>query len=209
MSRVRTWSLLAVAAAAIGLAACGSSSSGSTTTTTAAPSSTTTSAPTTTTTGAAATGSTTTTAAAAATAGAVPGIAVIPTADRSPVGTAGHAPTIVVPKSTAPTELQAADLITGTGATAKAGDQITVQYVLATYSSGGEVQSSWDSQPFTFVLGEGNVIPGWDKGVVGMQVGGRRELIIPPSLGYGAQSPGSGIAANDTLVFIVDLVKVN
>jgi peptidylprolyl isomerase len=96
----------------------------------------------------------------------------------------------------------------GSGPAAKAGDNVTVQYVLATYSSGKVVQSSWTSQPFTFVLGEGQVIPGWDKGVVGMKAGGRRELVIPPSLGYGAQSPGSGIAANDTLVFVVDLQKI-
>ncbi len=86
---------------------------------------------------------------------------------------------------------------------------MTVQYVLATYSSGKVIQASWTSQPFTFTLGEGQVIKGWDEGVVGMKVGGRRELIIPPSLGYGANSPGAGIAANDTLVFVVDLLKVN
>jgi FKBP-type peptidyl-prolyl cis-trans isomerase len=80
--------------------------------------------------------------------------------------------------------------------------------VLATYSSRKVIQSSWTSNPFTFTLGQGQVIAGWDKGVVGMRVGGRRELIIPPSLGYGAQSPGAGIAANDTLVFVVDLLKV-
>ena len=71
------------------------------------------------------------------------------------------------------------------------------------------IQSSWTSQPFTFVLGEGQVIPGWDKGVVGMKVGGRRELIIPPSLGYKNHSPGPGIAANDTLVFVIDLLNVS
>ena len=84
-----------------------------------------------------------------------------------------------------------------------------MQYVLATYSSGKVVQSSWSSQPFTFTLGTGQVIPGWDEGVVGMQAGGRRELIIPPSLGYGDQAPGPGIAANDTLVFVVDVIKIN
>ncbi len=71
------------------------------------------------------------------------------------------------------------------------------------------IQSSWTSQPFTFTLGEGQVIKGWDEGVVGMKVGGRRELIIPASLGYGAQSPGAGISANDTLVFVIDLQKIN
>jgi peptidylprolyl isomerase len=96
----------------------------------------------------------------------------------------------------------------GKGPAAAAGDSISVQYVLATYSARKVIQSSWTSQPFQFTLGEGQVIPGWDQGVMGMKVGGRRELIIPPSLGYGAQSPGAGIAANDTLVFVVDLLKI-
>ena len=132
----------------------------------------------------------------------------IPSSDLSPAGTAGSAPTVIVPKSTAPSQLESSDLITGTGPAAKAGDTVTVQYVLATYSSGKVIQSSWTSQPFTFVLGQGQVIPGWDAGVAGMQVGGRRELIIPPAEGYGASSPGAGIAPNDTLVFVVDLLKI-
>jgi FKBP-type peptidyl-prolyl cis-trans isomerase len=115
---------------------------------------------------------------------------------------------VTVPSGTPPTQLESADLITGTGPGAKAGDSLTVQYVLATYSSGKVVQSSWTSQPFTFTLGEGMVIPGWDQGVVGMKAGGRRELIVPPSLGYKNQSPGPGIAANDTLVFVIDLQKI-
>ena len=135
-------------------------------------------------------------------------IAPIPAEDRSPAGTAGTQPTVTVPSGAPPTELQCADLITGTGPAAANGDNVTVQYVLATYSSGKVIQSSWSSQPFTFTLGQGQVIPGWDKGVVGMKVGGRRELIIPPSLGYGSQSPGAGIAANDTLVFVIDLQKI-
>lgn len=135
--------------------------------------------------------------------------ATIAVADRSPAGTWGTAPTVTVPSGTPPTTLQSADLITGTGQEAKAGDSVTVQYVLATYSSGKVIQSSWTSQPFTFTLGEGQVIKGWDEGVVGMRVGGRRELIIPPSLGYGNESPGAGITANDTLVFVVDLQKVS
>lgn len=134
-------------------------------------------------------------------------IGTIPAADRSPAGTAGTAPTVTVPSGPAPTQLESADLITGTGPKAVAGDKVTVQYVLATYSSGKVIQSSWTSQPFTFVLGQGQVIPGWDAGVAGMQAGGRRELIIPPAQGYGAQSPGPGITANDTLVFVVDLLK--
>jgi peptidylprolyl isomerase len=135
-------------------------------------------------------------------------IGAIPAADRSPAGTAGTAPTVVVPSSTPPTTLESADLITGTGPAAKNGDKLTVQYVLATYSSGKVVQSSWTSQPFPFRLGVTQLIKGWTVGMVGMKVGGRRELIIPPSLGYGAQSPGPGIAPNDTLVFVIDLQKI-
>jgi peptidylprolyl isomerase len=101
------------------------------------------------------------------------------------------------------------NLITGTGNQAKNGEGLVVQYVLATFSTHQVVQSSWASQPFSFKLGAGQVIEGWDEGLVGMRVGGRRELIIPPSLGYGAQSPGTGIAANDTLVFVVDLLKID
>ena len=181
MSRTRTLTLTLVvlSAATLGLAGCGSASSTPTTTTPAAP---------------------TTTAAAPA---------PIPAADLSPAGTAGTAPTVTVPPGAPPAGLESADLIHGSGPAAKAGDSVTVQYVLATYSSGKTIQSSWTSQPFTFTLGAGQVIPGWDQGVAGMQVGGRRELIIPPSLGYGAHSPGAGIAANDTLVFVVDLLKIN
>jgi peptidylprolyl isomerase len=142
--------------------------------------------------------------------GATVAISPIPTADLSPAGTAGQAPTVTVPAGTPPSGLQSADLIVGTGREAAPGDQVTVQYVLATYSAKKVIQSSWTSQPFTFTLGEGQVIPGWDKGVVGMHVGGRRELIIPPSLGYGATPPSGaqGIAANDTLVFVIDLLSI-
>jgi len=142
--------------------------------------------------------------------GAAVAISPIPTADLSPAGTAGQAPTVTVPTGTPPSGLQSADLIVGTGREAASGDQVTVQYVLATYSAEKVIQSSWTSQPFTFTLGEGQVIPGWDQGVVGMHVGGRRELIIPPSLGYGATPPSGaqGIAANDTLVFVIDLLSI-
>jgi peptidylprolyl isomerase len=176
-------------AAALGLAACSSSPSNS-------------SANTTTTT------TTTHAGNAAGGAGAAGAIAPIPAADVSPAGTAGSAPTVAVPSGRPPAHLESADLITGTGRAAAAGDNLTVQYVLATYSSGKVIQSSWTSQPFTFKLGAGQVIPGWDTGVVGMKAGGRRELIIPPSLGYGATSPGPGIAANDTLVFVIDVQKI-
>ena len=192
MSRLRVWPLAVLAASALGLGACGSStpsaSSSSTTASTAGaqPPATT----------------------AASTAPTSSVIAPIPSQDRSPAGSSGTAPTVVVPAGSPPTQLESADLIVGTGPAAAAGDSVTVQYVLATYSARTVIQSSWTSQPFQFTLGEGQVIPGWDKGVVGMRVGGRRELIIPPALGYGDQSPGPGISANDTLVFVIDLQKV-
>ncbi len=134
---------------------------------------------------------------------------LIPPADQSPAGTSGTAPTLVVPSSAPPTQLECADLIVGTGASAKVGSKISVQYVLGTYSTHQTIQSSWTSAPYQFTLGEGQVIAGWDQGVVGMKVGGRRELIIPPSLGYMDQAQGGGIAANDTLVFIIDLLSSN
>jgi len=187
MSRLGSWSWALLLASAIGLTACGGSPSSSSTSASASVPST----------GPSSTG-----------AGSSSTIATIPTQDRSPVGTAGTAPTVVVPSGAPPTQLESADLIVGTGPLARAGDDVTVQYILATYSSRKVIQSSWTSEPFQFTLGEGQVIPGWDRGVLGMRVGGRRELIIPPSLGYGAQSPGPGIAANDTLVFVIDLLKI-
>jgi peptidylprolyl isomerase len=206
VSRVRAFPLL-LAAGSLGIAGCGSTAKVTTTTTT-APVAATTTVPASTTTPTIATVLPDTTSTSSPSGASVSGIAEIPAQDRSPAGTWGKAPTVVVPAGVPPTQLEATDLITGSGALAEDGDSITVQYVLATYSSRKVIQSSWTSNPFPFTLGEGQVIPGWDKGVAGMRVGGRRELIIPPSLGYGAQSPGAGIAANDTLVFVVDLLKV-
>jgi peptidylprolyl isomerase len=80
--------------------------------------------------------------------------------------------------------------------------------VLGPCSSGKIIESSWTSQPSQFTLGAGQLIPGWDQGVVGMRVGRRRELNMRPSLGYGSDSSGPGVAANDTLVFIIDLVSI-
>lgn len=141
--------------------------------------------------------------------GALVAVTPIPVSDRSPSGTSGTAPTVTVPAGPPPTSLESADLIAGKGPFVTPGDSLTVQYVLASYSAGKVVQSSWTSQPFTFTLSTSDVIPGWVKGLVGMRVGGRRELIIPPSLAYKNRSPGAGIAANDTLVFVVDLIHVN
>src|SRR5438045_1428876 len=84
-------------------------------------------------------------------------------------------------------------------AAARPGDTVTVQYVGANYKGGKQFDASWDrGQPFTFPLGGGQVIPGWDKGVVGMKVGGRRELIIPPALGYGPRGSPPVIKPNET-----------
>jgi peptidylprolyl isomerase len=135
-------------------------------------------------------------------------VATVPVQDPSPAGTFGTAPTINVPPGAPPTQLAGSDLIVGTGPVVKMGDKVTAQYVLATYSTGQQIQTSWTSSPFSFVLAKGKIIDGWVGGVPGMRVGGRRELIIPPSLGYGSTSPTQGIAPNDTLVFIVDVVKV-
>jgi peptidylprolyl isomerase len=138
-------------------------------------------------------------------ASAVSGFPSIPCA--APAGTWGKAPTMVVPTTAAPKSLEVADLIKGTGATLKLGDKITAQYVLADYASHKILQSSWTSGAFTTTFAKGGLIPGWIDGLPGMKVGGRRELIIPPSLAYGA-SGQSPIPGNDTLVFIVDLVKI-
>lgn len=109
-----------------------------------------------------------------------------------------------------PKELVTNDLEEGTGAEAKAGDEVTVQYVGVNYKSGKEFDASWDrGEPFTFALGSGMVIPGWEEGIEGMKVGGRRELIIPPELGYGAAGSPPAIPPNETLVFVVDLEAIN
>jgi peptidylprolyl isomerase len=106
--------------------------------------------------------------------------------------------------------MEVSNLINGTGAVAESGETLEVEYVLATYSTHKVIQSSWTSQPYSFKLGGSPpaVIAGWEEGIPGMRVGGRRELIVPPALGYGASAPGGGIAANDTLVFVIDLKKI-
>lgn len=106
-----------------------------------------------------------------------------------------------------PTELQIVDLIEGDGATVTAGDGAVVQYWGLRWSDGGTFDASWTrGQPFTFALGAGQVIAGWDLGVEGMRVGGRRVLTIPPGLAYGDRGAGNVIGPGETLVFIVDLV---
>ena len=128
----------------------------------------------------------------------------------SPAGEFGTEPEVVAPGGKPPKKLETKDLIEGSGAEAKAGDEISVQYSGANFKTGEEFDSSWsrNAEPFTFTLGAGEVIPGWDQGIVGMKVGGRRELIIPPELGYGAAGSPPVIPPNETLVFVVDLLEV-
>lgn len=117
----------------------------------------------------------------------------------------------VIPRQSgaAPKVLIVQDLIVGTGTEAKSGDSVTVQYVGVLFANGKEFDSSWKAgKPFTFDLGSGGVIAGWDQGVEGMKVGGRRRLIIPADLAYGAAGSPPTIPANAALIFDVDLVSV-
>jgi peptidylprolyl isomerase len=118
-------------------------------------------------------------------------------------------PAVVPPSGPAPSKLVVKNLVTGTGPEAKAGDTVSVNYVGVLYHGGKEFDSSWKRhETFSFPLGKGQVIPGWDQGVVGMRVGGRRELIIPSALAYGAQGSPPTIPPNAPLVFVVDLLAV-
>ena len=121
-------------------------------------------------------------------------------------------PVFTVPTGAPPKKLVVTNLITGTGATAADGDELEVNYVGKLYSNGKIFDASWKDTPGKafgpFELGAGAVIPGWDQGLVGMKVGGRRELIIPPSLAYKAAGSPPTIPKNATLVFVVDLLSV-
>ncbi|MFI2781331.1 FKBP-type peptidyl-prolyl cis-trans isomerase [Streptomyces sp. ALB3] len=118
-------------------------------------------------------------------------------------------PGIEVPEGPVPTELTIRDLVVGDGPEAQPGRVVQVHYVGVTFASGREFDSSWErDRPFKFAVGGGKVIKGWDRGVRGMKVGGRREIIVPPRLGYGRQSPSSLIPAGSTLIFVVDLLTV-
>ena len=118
-------------------------------------------------------------------------------------------PKVKVPGGQPPKKLVIKDLIPGTGQAAKAGDPITVNYIGVNFKGGKMFDNSYDrGQPFPFQLGGGQVIPGWDQGLVGLKVGGRRELIIPPNLAYGPQGQPPTIKPNETLVFVVDLLSI-
>jgi peptidylprolyl isomerase len=119
-------------------------------------------------------------------------------------------PKIKPPKGPAPKELKVRDIVEGTGAEAKAGDTVTVDYVGVLYKNGKQFDASWDhGQPATFAVGVGQLIKGWDEGIPGMKVGGRRELIIPSDLAYGSQGAGADIPPNAPLIFVVDLKDVS
>jgi len=116
-------------------------------------------------------------------------------------------PSVTRPSGPAPHKLETKEIITGTGKQATTGDHVTVNYVGVLYSDGSKFDASWDrNEPFSFTLGAHEVIPGWEEGVEGMRVGGRRELIIPPELAYGANGSPPKIPPNETLIFVVDLL---
>jgi peptidylprolyl isomerase len=117
-------------------------------------------------------------------------------------------PEVDFPGGEPPTELDITDIWEGDGAVAKAGDTVQVHYVGVAYSTGEEFDASWNrGAPLEFRLGVGQVIAGWDQGVQGMRVGGRRQLVIPPALAYGDRGAGRGIGPGETLIFVCDLVS--
>lgn len=118
-------------------------------------------------------------------------------------------PTVDIPAGDPPAELVLEDLEIGAGAEATSGMNVIVHYVGVAWSDGKQFDASWDRRdPFDFALGRGQVIQGWDQGVAGMKVGGRRRITIPPHLGYGAAGAGGVIKGGETLVFVVDLLNV-
>ncbi len=117
-------------------------------------------------------------------------------------------PEVDFPGGEPPTELDITDIWEGDGAVAKAGDTVQVHYVGVAYSTGEEFDASWNrGAPLEFRLGVGQVIAGWDQGVQGMRVGGRRQLVIPPALAYGDRGAGRDIGPGETLIFVCDLVS--
>jgi len=118
-------------------------------------------------------------------------------------------PEIDRPTGNPPIDLEVVDLWEGDGAVAKSGDTVAVHYVGVAWSSGEEFDSSWNrGTPLRFRLGVGQVIAGWDQGVQGMKVGGRRQLVIPAHLAYGDRGAGGAIAPGENLIFVCDLVSV-
>ena len=119
-------------------------------------------------------------------------------------------PTIGKPEGDIPFELGIDDLVAGEGDEATKGSKVSVHYVGVAFSTGDEFDASWNrGEPFEFKLGAGQVIPGWDAGVEGMKVGGRRKLTIPSAMAYGARGAGGVIKPHEPLVFVVDLLSVH
>jgi peptidylprolyl isomerase len=117
-------------------------------------------------------------------------------------------PEIDFPGGEPPAELEITDIWEGDGPVASAGDRVTVHYVGVAHSTGEQFDASWDrGEPLSFQLGAGRVIAGWDQGLQGMKVGGRRQLIIPPGMAYGDRGAGTAIAPGETLIFVCDLVS--
>ena len=132
-----------------------------------------------------------------------------PSAQREELRDTGTKPVIPKPSGSPPRRLQKEDIVRGKGPAAKPGNTLTVHYAGVTFTTGDEFEASWNSgQPYSFPLGAGAVIPGWDKGLAGMKKGGRRMLTIPPELAYGSQGSPPAIGPNETLVFVVDLLEI-
>jgi peptidylprolyl isomerase len=131
------------------------------------------------------------------------------TAPETTTTTAPEKPDVTVPETPPPTELQSTDLTVGDGAEAQPGSTVQVHYAGRAYSNGEEFDSSYDRpEAFSFTIGDPNILEGWHQGIVGMREGGRRQLVIPAALGYGEQGDPPDIGPNDTLVFVIDLLKV-
>jgi peptidylprolyl isomerase len=132
-----------------------------------------------------------------------------PSAQREALEDTSTKPVIPKPTGAPPRRLEKEDIVKGTGRPARPGDTLVVDYVGVTFSTGSEFDASWDrGQPFPVQLGAGQVIEGWDRGLIGIRKGGRRMLTIPPELGYGAQGFPPDIPPNETLVFVIDAVRI-
>jgi peptidylprolyl isomerase len=132
-----------------------------------------------------------------------------PSAQREALEDTSTKPVIPKPTGSPPRRLVKEDVVKGKGAPAKPGDTLVVHYAGVTFSTGEEFDASWDTgQPFPVQLGAGQVIQGWDRGLVGVRKGGRRMLTIPPELGYGAEGSPPAIPPNETLVFVVDVLDI-
>ena len=117
-------------------------------------------------------------------------------------------PDVSIPDGEPPADLLLEDLVDGEGEPARSGQEVSVHYVGVAWSDGKQFDASWDrGETFEFLLGAGQVIAGWDRGVAGMRPGGRRKITIPPDLGYGQRGAGGVIKGGETLVFVVDLIS--